>query len=65
LNSNYSIKKKDFIDKANLLINSLRGVFPNIQILENKDKLTRLENFDVNFKFNELFIIALYRRNWK
>jgi hypothetical protein len=39
------------MDKANLLMNNLKEVFPNIEILENKDKLTRLENFDVYIIF--------------
>lgn len=55
------MNEKDFVEKFSFISNLFKEVFPNIEINENVDKLSRLEMFEV-FQY---FILDLYQRSWK
>lgn len=55
------MNEKDFVEKFSFVSNLFKEAFPNIEINENVDKLSRLEMFEV-FQF---CILDLYQRSWK
>ncbi|CAD8121377.1 unnamed protein product [Paramecium sonneborni] len=43
-------EEKDFIEKTEYITNLFKELFPNVEIIENEDKIDKLENFEVYIK---------------